>query len=221
MHDITPCWLSKGRGVKGCLNEKRMTMLARGDTRCNWAVLCTSQLRKCSNGNVFHRKRPDKLLCLIIAFNVSLFILGLKVLRPGKWGVKKKKKMKGHPPLPLPRMVIHQADFDSKTHRSPRTPRHNLSRTFPRSESFHGKRWRRVDVTVWSVQVGRGPSIEAGSSPQLWIRTEEMTFVKICTTMLLNVPPRHCKSDFVSFQVQANNPKKPGSKVCCSRVAEE
>lgn len=66
MHDITPCWLSKGRSV---MNKKRKTMLARGDTRCNWPVLCASQCRKCLNGNVFHMKSPDKLPSLIIKFS--------------------------------------------------------------------------------------------------------------------------------------------------------
>lgn len=46
-------------------------MLACGDTRCNWAILCTSQRRKCLNGNVFHTKSPDKLLCLIIKFKAN------------------------------------------------------------------------------------------------------------------------------------------------------
>lgn len=79
MHDITPFWLSKGRRVEGCADEKRMTLLARGDTRCNWAVLCTSQCCKCLNGNVFHRKSSDKLLCLLIKF---IFIRSFKVLQP-------------------------------------------------------------------------------------------------------------------------------------------
>lgn len=78
MDDITPCWLSKGRSV---MNKKRKTMLAPRDTRCNWAVLCTSQRRKCFNGNVFHIKSPDKLLSLIIKF--SLYVHSeLNILQP-------------------------------------------------------------------------------------------------------------------------------------------
>lgn len=114
MHDITPWWLSEGRGV---MNKKRKTTLPRGDTRCNRAVLCTSQRRKCLSGNVFHTKSPDKLVSLIIKSSLNIHS-EFQVLRPERsvWSLWLWKGVKrtGHGATPLLQVVLHQAEFDSK-----------------------------------------------------------------------------------------------------------
>lgn len=172
MRDITPYWLSKGCRVKGCVNEKGMTMLACGDARCNGAVLCTSQRRKCLNGNVCHTESPDKLLGLIIKFKAkSLFSFWVFRLHSQKGACArlvwlwKGVKMKGHTPLPLLHIVIHQAYLDAKTQHSPRTPEPNLwaEIDFHWSKSFHRQIQLHNDVTasalVHSIRLGRSPQL--------------------------------------------------------------
>lgn len=194
MHDITPCWLSKGCRVKGCVNEKGMTVLACGHTRCNWAILCTSQRRKCLNGNVFHTKSPDKLLCLLIKFKAnSKSLFSFRVLRShSQKGARaclvwlwNGMKMKGHTLPPLLHMLIHQAYLDSETHRSSRAPEHNLEA----ETDFHSRKSFTENTTAqWRPGVNQVGTAEASNCSNLWIRKEEMTFVRLSTMMLLKVP---------------------------------